>query len=130
MNISQEPFTASSAGLTARFFTNPPEPAENASEEHTEPLEQEGIPSTRYTWEIACKDLALLSHLTLNESADLIWPLRQLDYLDPYTVMPHLQKMILAIRHNSYREAAAHLARVVEEGVRSVRVQASEPPEK
>lgn len=47
-----------------------------------------------YTWDKACKDLALMTHLTVHEAAQLTYVLRARTKLHPYDAVPVLVKLL------------------------------------
>lgn len=60
-----------------------------------------------YEWNVANKDIALTTHLTLMEASSLTWPLRHRTDLHPFDVTPSLTKIVRGLWLTSRSEAEA-----------------------
>lgn len=51
-----------------------------------------------YTWDLACKDIALMTNLTFNEACDITWELKALNIIHPYDAVPTIKKLTTYLR--------------------------------
>jgi hypothetical protein len=69
-------------------------------------------PVTRenYTWELAFRDIAVQSPLTVSEVVSLVWPIKQDDLIHPYDIVLPLVKISQCLNLPLGGENASRLA--------------------